>query len=144
MSAVAAPTLATAAPAKKSVRPQSTLWGDAAWRYSRNRLAVCALVVVGFFIAVAILADLIAPARYDYSSLAEANQFPSMRHLLGTDAVGRDFLSRLIYGARVSLMVGFSVQIFALIIGLTLGLCAGAFGGWADYLIMRLVEVFTA
>jgi oligopeptide transport system permease protein len=144
MSAVAAPTLATAATTKRSIRPQSTLWGDAVYRYSRNRMAVAALVVVGLFIAMAILADLISPARYDYSALAEANQFPSWRHLLGTDAVGRDFLSRLIYGARVSLLVGFSVQIFALVIGLTLGLLAGAFGGWADYLIMRLVEVFTA
>src|ERR1051326_4856398 len=102
MSVIAAPPLTTAAQ-PKFVRPISTLWGDAVWRYSRNRLAVGALVVVGLFIAMAVFADLISPARYDFSALAEANQFPSTRHLLGTDAVGRDFLSRLIYGARVSL-----------------------------------------
>ncbi|MBV9898005.1 MAG: ABC transporter permease [Chloroflexi bacterium] len=140
---VAAPPLVTAAPSK-ALRPQSTLWGDAIWRYSRNRLAVGALVVVALFIAMAVLADIISPARYDFSSLAEANQFPSARHLLGTDSVGRDFLSRLIYGARVSLTVGFAVQLFALAIGVTLGTLAGAFGGWVDYVIMRLVEVFTA
>src|SRR5689334_10550847 len=143
MSAIAAPPLATAAETKL-VRPQSTLWGDAVWRFSRNKLAVAALVVVALFIAMAVLADLISPARYDFSSLADANQFPSGRHLLGTDAVGRDFLSRLIYGARVSLTVGFAVQLFALAIGLTLGTLAGAFGGWVDYVVMRLVEVFTA
>jgi oligopeptide transport system permease protein len=143
MSAIAAPPLVTAA-ATKLVRPQSTLWGDAVWRYSRNKLAVGALIIVGLFIAMAVLADVISPARYDFSSLADANQFPSGRHLLGTDSVGRDFLSRLIYGARVSLTVGFAVQLFALAIGLTLGTLAGAFGGWVDYVVMRLVEVFTA
>src|SRR5690242_2391244 len=143
MSAVAAPPLVSTA-GTALVRPQSTLWGDAVWRYSRNKLAVAALGVVGVFILLAILADLISPARYDFSALAEANQFPSARHLLGTDTVGRDFLSRLIYGARVSLAVGFAVQLFALAIGLSLGTLAGAFGSWVDYVVMRLVEVFTA
>jgi oligopeptide transport system permease protein len=76
--------------------------------------------------------------------LSEANRFPSWQHLAGTDSVGRDFLSRLIYGTRVSLTVGLSVQAFALVIGLTLGTLAGSFGGWVDYVVMRLVEVFTA
>src|SRR5436305_13527088 len=143
MSVIAAPPLVTTAETRV-LRPQSTLWGDAVWRYSRNKLAVAALIVVGLFIAIAVLADLISPARYDFSSLADANQFPSARHLLGTDPVGRDFLSRLMYGARVSLAVGFAVQLFALAIGLSLGTLAGAFGGWVDYLVMRLVPVFTA
>ena len=73
-----------------------------------------------------------------------ANQFPSRARLAGTDGVGRDFLSRLIFGARVSLTVGLSVQAIALLIGLTLGTLAGSFGSWVDYAIMRLVEVFTA
>lgn len=134
----------TAASSPTLLRPQKTLLGDAVWRFSRNKLAVGALIVVCFFILVAVFADVISPAPYDYSTLAEANQFPSGHHLLGTDAVGRDFLSRLIYGARVSLTVGFSVQLFALAIGLTLGSLAGAFGGWVDYAVSRLVEVFTA
>jgi oligopeptide transport system permease protein len=143
MSAVAArPFIAATAPAV--LRPQKTLLGDAVWRFSRNKLAVGALVVVVIFILMAVLADLITPQRYDFSALAEANQFPNGKHLLGTDAVGRDFLSRIIYGARVSLTVGFAVQLFALAIGLTLGTLAGAFSGWVDYVIMRLVEVFTA
>ncbi len=69
---------------------------------------------------------------------------PIRQHLLGTDSVGRDLLSRLIYGARISLIVGFSVQAIALVIGLTLGTLAGMFGGWVDYIVMRWVEVLTA
>ena len=125
-------------------RPPSTLWRDAVYRFSRNKLAVGSLSVVAVLALMAVFADLLAPARYDFSVLSEANQFPSARHLLGTDAVGRDFLSRIIFGARVSLTVGISVQVMALCIGVTLGTLAGSFGGWIDYVIMRFVEVFTA
>jgi oligopeptide transport system permease protein len=126
------------------MRPPATLWRDAARRFKRNKLAVGALGVMLGLILVAIFADVIAPARYDFSVLSEANQFPSRQHLAGTDGVGRDFLSRLIFGARVSLTVGLSVQAFAVLIGLTLGTLAGSFGGWVDYVVMRFVEVFTA
>jgi len=125
-------------------RPPSNLWLDAARRFSRNRLAMGGLVVVGLMIFVAIFADLLAPTPYDYVVLSEARQFPSREHWLGTDEVGRDMLSRLIYGARISLIVGFGVQAIALLIGVPLGLIAGYFGGWADYAVMRVVEVFTA
>jgi oligopeptide transport system permease protein len=126
------------------LRPPATLWRDAARRFKRNKLAVGALGVMLGLILVAIFADVIAPARYDFSVLSEANQFPSRQHLAGTDGVGRDFLSRLIFGARVSLTVGLSVQALAVLIGLTLGTLAGSFGGWVDYVVMRFVEVFTA
>ena len=132
------------APSDALARPPSTLWRDAAYRFSRNKLAVGSLSVVAVLAIMAIFADLISPARYDFSVLTEANQFPSARHLLGTDSVGRDFLSRIIYGARISLTVGFSVQAIALVIGLALGTLAGSFGSWIDYIIMRFVEVFTA
>jgi oligopeptide transport system permease protein len=128
------------------LRPASNLWRDAARRFQKNKLAVGALVVMILLILAAVFADLIAPFPYDYSVLAEANQFPfqNSKHLLGTDSVGRDFLSRLIYGARVSLIVGFSVQAIAVVIGLAFGLLAGTFGGWVDYIVMRWVEVLTA
>jgi oligopeptide transport system permease protein len=126
------------------MRPASNLWRDAARRFRKNKLAVGALVVMILLILIAIFADLIAPFAYDYSVIGEALQFPSQQHLLGTDAVGRDFLSRLIYGTRVSLVVGFSVQAIALVFGLTFGLLAGTFGGWIDYIVMRWVEVLTA
>jgi oligopeptide transport system permease protein len=130
--------------AQTRLKPPSTLWRDAVRRFRRNKLAVGALGVMLLLILAAIFADLISPARYDFSVLTDANQFPSLKHLAGTDGVGRDFLSRLIFGARVSLTVGLSVQALALLIGLTLGTLAGSFGGWVDYVVMRIVEVFTA
>jgi oligopeptide transport system permease protein len=128
------------------MRPASNLWRDAARRFRKNKLAVGALIVMILLVLIAIFADVIAPAPYDFSVLAEANQFPfqNAKHPLGTDSVGRDFLSRLIYGTRVSLIVGFSVQAIALVFGLTFGLLAGTLGGWADYIVMRWVEVLTA
>src|SRR6478672_224207 len=88
---------ATSLPERR-VRPASNLWRDAARRFSKNKLAVAALVVMALLILIAIFADVIAPAPYDFSNLADANQFPNAKHWLGTDTVGRDFLSRLIYG----------------------------------------------
>src|SRR5437764_49786 len=103
------------------IYPAATLWRGAARRFFKNKLAAGALIVMALLVLVAAFADVVAPAPYDYSVLADANQFPNARHLLGTDPVGRDFLSRLIYGARVSLIVGFSVQAIALAIGVPLG-----------------------
>src|SRR5690242_20634264 len=93
--------------AEPHMRAASNLWRDAARRFFKNKLAVGALVVMALLILIAIFADLIAPAPYDYSVMTEANLFPfqDAKHPLGTDSVGRDFLSRLIYGARVSLVV---------------------------------------
>ncbi len=122
----------------------SSIWRDAARRFSKNKLALGALMVMLVLIFAAIFADIITPYPYDYSVLSETLQFPNSKHWLGTDAVGRDFLSRLIYGTRVSLIVGFAVQIVAVVIGLTLGTLAGMLGGWVDYIVMRWVEVLTA
>ena len=135
-------------PAVLSSEPQmrapSNLWRDAARRFRKNKLAVGALVVVAMLIFTAVFAGVLAPYPYDYSVLSEALQFPSPAHPLGTDAVGRDFLSRMIYGARVSLIVGFSVQIIALGFGLPFGVLGGMLGGWVDYVVMRWVEVLTS
>jgi oligopeptide transport system permease protein len=126
------------------VRKPANLWRDAGIRFSRNRLAMGAAVVVLLFILMAIFADVIAPTAYDYSDLAKSRRFPNAENLLGTDSVGRDQLSRLIYGARVSLTIGLAVQIIAVIVGVTLGSAAGFLGGWADTIIMGIIEVFTA
>ncbi len=126
------------------VRKPANLWRDAGIRFSRNRLAMGAAVVVLLFILMAIFADVIAPTAYDYSNLAKSRRFPNAENLLGTDSVGRDQLSRLIYGARVSLTIGLAVQIIAVIVGVTLGSAAGFLGGWADTIIMGIIEVFTA
>jgi oligopeptide transport system permease protein len=126
------------------MRRESNLWRDAAIRFSKNKLAMGALVVVLMLIFMAVFADLLAPTPYDFAVLQEARQFPSQAHLLGTDEVGRDLLSRMIYGARISLIVGFSVQLIALLIGVPLGMAAGMLGGWVDFAVQRVLEVFTA
>ena len=145
MSTLSAPApVAVGWAAEPRLTESSTLWRDAARRFMRNKLAVGAASVMLVLVLIAALADVLAPARYDFSVLAEANQFPNAHHLLGTDSVGRDFLSRLMYATRVSLTVGISVQLIALVIGVSLGVLAGAFGGYVDYAIMRWVEVLTA
>jgi len=121
-----------------------TLWRDAMRSFFKNKLAIFGLAVVILFILMAIFADVIAPTPYYKSVLSETLNFPSMRHWMGTDAVGRDLLSRIIYGARTSLTVGFSVQLIAFGIGLPLGALAGLRGGWADFVVTRLLEIMTA
>lgn len=128
-------------------------------RFFRNRLAAIGLVFVVVITTSAFLAPLIATTAYDYSVLRNALKFPpcadpklklgfpdclALPFPLGTDAVGRDFWSRLIYGARTSMIVGFAVPTISLLIGLPLGAVAGWFGGLADGFVMRLVEFWTA
>jgi oligopeptide transport system permease protein len=129
---------------KDSQPRQRTLLGDAAHRFARNKMALVGLFLVGFLIFIAIFADFLAPYAYDDATPTEALQFPSAQHWMGTDEVGRDVYSRILYGSRISLAVGLGVMAIALIIGIPLGLAAGLLGGPVDFIIMRLVEVFTA
>jgi ABC-type dipeptide/oligopeptide/nickel transport system permease subunit len=124
--------------------PNRTLWQDARRSFSKNRLAIIGLVIVGIFIVMAVFANILAPFSYYHSDLAANLQFPSLAHPFGTDPIGRDELSLIIYGARTSLVVGFSVQLIAFGIGLPLGALAGMRGGWFDFVITRLLEVMTA
>ncbi len=121
-----------------------TLWRDAIRSFFKNKLAIFGLVVVVVFCLMAIFADLIAPYPYYKSVLRDSLVFPNAKYLMGTDAIGRDLLSRIIYGARTSLTVGFAVQLIAFGIGLPMGALAGLRGGWVDFLVTRLLEVFTA
>lgn len=123
---------------------QRSVARDTMRRFARNRLAVFGLALVLVIVFAAIFADFIAPYAYDDADITQALQFPSREHLMGTDDVGRDVFSRIVYGARISLGVGLSVTLIALLIGIPLGLLAGIAGGATDYFIMRLVEIFTA
>src|ERR687885_1532047 len=127
-------------------RPHRSLWRDAIRRFIRNRLAMFGLLLVLSFLITGIFADILAPYRYDKVDFAKVLELPfkDAAHPLGTDEVGRDFLSRLIYGARTSLTVGLAVQLFAFGIGLPLGMLAGYRGGTFDFVIMRLVDIVTA
>ncbi|MCK9604176.1 MAG: ABC transporter permease [Candidatus Omnitrophica bacterium] len=107
----------------------------------RNKLLFTGLIIILFFSIIAILAPLISPynpSEIDADSLLVP---PSPRHLLGTDSLGRDILSRMIYGARISLSIGFIAVGIALAIGLVLGALAGFYGGLIDALIMRFVDI---
>lgn len=123
-----------------------TLWQDAARRFLNNRLAVFGLAIVLFFLVLAIFADLIAPYPYDkvYFDRVLRMPFDLPGHPLGTDEVGRDYMSRLIYGARTSMTVGIAVQVVAVLIGVPLGGLAGYMGGRTDFMISRFIDIMTA
>ena len=103
-------------------------------------------MIVSFFLFLAIFADVLAPYPYDQADFTKVllNPLEDPKHPLGTDDVGRDYLSRLIYGARTSMTVGLAVQIIALAIGVPLGGLAGYRGGKTDFVISRLIDVMTA
>ena len=112
------------------------------WRtFVRNRLAVGGGIVVSFLVALAVLAPLLAPWDPNKPDTRRILTPPSPSHPLGTDQIGRDVLSRVLYGARVSLAVGFVSVGIATIIGILLGAAAGYHGGLADAVIMRVVDL---
>ena len=119
----------------------SSLWSDAWRRLLANKAAVAGGLVLLIFILLAIFAPWIAPHSYSYQNLELGASRPSSDFLLGTDTLGRDLFSRILYGARVSLMVGFVATGVALIIGVSWGIIAGYFGGKIDSVMMRIVDV---
>jgi oligopeptide transport system permease protein len=117
------------------------LWRDAWRRLCRNRAALAGLSFIVLVALCAVLADVLAPYPFWQQDLAVVRQPPSPQHWLGTDELGRDILSRLLYGARISLAVGLVVQALILLVGVPIGALAGYFGGWLDTLLMRAVDV---
>jgi len=136
-------------------RPSVSLWTDAWYRLIRNKAAVMGMVIVILFIFVAAFAPLIAP--YDPlqindgkgwlpppwmpESLSSTGRLADSRFFLGTDSIGRDVLSRVIYGARVSIVVAFVPTLIIVIVGVTIGLAAGYAGGRLDNILMRATDV---
>ncbi len=126
-------------------RRQRSLWGDAWRRLLKNYLAVAGLIVVVIFISMAVLAPVLAP--YGQSEVVDfrlTRYGPSWTWPFGLDQNGRDIFSRLLYGARVSLVVGVLAQVMILVIGIPVGALAGYYGGRVDNLMMRLVDVVYA
>ena len=120
---------------------ESSLWSDAWRRLLANKAAVAGGIILIFLIFLAIFAPWIAPHSYAYQNLELGAQSPSRDFLLGTDTLGRDLFSRILYGARVSLLVGFVATGVALVIGVSWGIIAGYFGGRVDSVMMRIVDV---
>jgi len=119
----------------------SSLWQDAIRRLIQNRAAMIGGITILLLIVLAIFAPWIAPYSYSYQNLDIGASPPSAEHLLGTDVLGRDLLSRLLFGARISLLVGFVATGVALVIGVSWGIIAGYFGGRIDSVMMRIVDV---
>ena len=100
--------------------------------------------LLGLLVLIAIFAPLIAPYDPNYQDYSAVLGGPCKAHLFGTDEYGRDILSRIIYGSRVSISIGIVAQIIASIVGVALGSLAGYYGGWVDSLISRVMEIFQA
>ncbi|HEX5366590.1 MAG TPA: ABC transporter permease [Acidimicrobiales bacterium] len=131
------------APSSEELGEARPLRADVWRRFRRNRLAMLGLGFLVLLVLAAVFAPLVTPYGIKERS-AEFRAGPSADHWFGTDAVGRDVYSRVVFGARVSLRIGIVATALSVVIGVVVGAAAGFFGGWADTLISRLVDVFLA
>lgn len=127
-----------------NVEPGTSLWQDAFSRLKKNTLAMASAIFLLALLLVAILTPWLAPYSYEMQNLSLGASPPSLEHWLGTDVLGRDQLTRLLYGSRISLAVGFIATGVALLIGVSWGLIAGYLGGKADTIMMRIVDAMYA
>ncbi|HEY2257711.1 MAG TPA: ABC transporter permease, partial [Variovorax sp.] len=135
MSAISATAAAVLAPPRRH-----RAWG----KFKRNRVAMLGLAMVLFFVLLALLAPLIANHDPMQTSFSTIRKPPSATFWLGTDELGRDMFSRMVYGARASLMAGLVSVFIALVVGVPFGLVAGYFGGWVDSVVSRVTEALLA
>ena len=122
----------------------SSYYKDSFKRLKKNKMAMVCLLVIIALIILAVFAPFFAPYDPNLQDYAAILQKPSAAHPFGTDEYGRDILSRIIYGTRISLSVGILAQLIATVIGVTLGALAAYYGGWVDTLISRIMEIFAA
>ncbi len=116
-----------------------------AWdRFRRNKLALGGLIFLIIMIVLAIVVPAVAPYQFDTQDMANRNALPSLQHLFGTDKLGRDIFVRVMYGARVSLSIGFSTAAINLVIGILYGGISGYVGGRVDMIMMRIVDIIYA
>jgi ABC-type dipeptide/oligopeptide/nickel transport system permease subunit len=151
--ATASATQERAAELNVLARKQRSLWGDALYRLMRNKAAVAGLVVIISAFLIAIFAQFLAPynpveiPQHPASQMEPiwtGSQFTDPRYILGTDFLGRDIVSRLIFASRISMVVGFIPTFIVFGLGVTVGMTAGFFGGWLDQLLMRFTDIIYA
>src|SRR6266705_1787157 len=133
-----------AAPSGETPIRSSTLWRDGARRLLRNRLAVAGGSVIVLLCLIAIVGDVLAPLPDTKTNVGRINEPPSRAYPLGTDQLGRDLLSRMIYGARVSMLVGLGAQVVVVLIGVPIGALSGYLGGRMDIFLTRFIDVMYA
>lgn len=142
---IATESAAAIASEKAGSKKRAQSYWAVSWNiFKKNKLGVVCLAIVVALVIVAILAPWITPYDPDAQEITNMLKAPSAEHLLGTDEYGRDILSRVIYGCRISLSVGVISQLLALLIGFTLGVLAGYFGGWVDSIISFVIQVFSS
>lgn len=125
----------------EAIEEGTSLWKDAWIRLSRNKLAMFGLAILCVLAIVSILTPWIAPYGYEDQDLMLGASYLSRAHWLGTDTLGRDLLTRLMYGGRISLMAGFTATTVSLLIGVLYGTISGFFGNKVDAMMMRLVDI---
>ena len=118
-----------------------TYFQDAWGRFKKNKLALVSLVFMAVVILFAVFAPMFSPYTYDGQDLTCRNALPNAAHWFGTDKFGRDIFVRIMYGARISLSVGFAAALLNLVIGVAYGAICGYFGGKVDMILMRLVDI---
>ncbi|MGM0446459.1 MAG: ABC transporter permease [Bacillota bacterium] len=128
----------------KNVKQTSNLWVDTWFKLVKNRVGRTGLIFLCILLFIAIFAPFIAPYGPLDGSIMDRYEAPSKKHWMGTDGMGRDILSRIIYGSRISLKVGLLSISMALVFGTLLGILAGYYGGMIDMLIMRVMDIMLA
>lgn len=118
-----------------------SLWGDALRRLLQNKLSVIGLIITTLFLLMAVFGPLVAPYPYQQQNYTKTNQTFSAEHWLGTDDLGRDIFSRILWGARTAFLVATLVTSIALTLGIILGGVGAYFGGWVDWIVGRLIDV---
>lgn len=128
---------------EENVRTRS-LWGDALRKMLRNRLAIIGLVITSLLLFMAIFGPVLSPYGYTEQDLMATAELPNAEHWLGTDELGRDLLSRVLYGARTATLVAFLSTSLSLVFGLVFGVVAGYGGRWADAIVGRFIDIIMA
>lgn len=127
--------------AQAIVRPSTTYWQDAWRRLKQNKAAVAGLIIILLLTTMAAVGPMISGYTYDEQVLSRTNEPPTGEHWFGTEQLGRDLFTRVWWGARVSLFIGFATAFIVMVIGVTYGGISGYLGGWVDEIMMRVVEI---
>ncbi len=123
------------------MRPAIGYWKDAWRRLRTNKVAIGALAVILLVLLAAVIGPMLSPYRYDQIIKGSENLLPNVQHIFGTDSLGRDLFTRTMIGARISIAVGVVAAIMISVIGILYGAVSGFLGGWADIVMMRIVDI---
>ncbi len=130
--------------AEKVKIKKNSQFKDIMYRLSKNKAAMVGLILIVIEILLAVFARLIVPYDWNAIDITNANLFPSFQHFMGTDELGRDIFSRIVYGSRYSLSIGIFATVITTVIGTFIGAIVGYYGGRPDNIIMRILDIFQA